>query len=228
MRNAFQRSVPPLAAPVLAAFLIGAVLAGPGAVRPARAQNNPAAAAAPTFGMIDVGKILNDSKARQAAATELQQFQQALVGILRRMDQGTARFLEEAEVMELGKLYEKTAQTDADKKRISDLEQKGDLSKGQLTRLQNVASPTPEQNKELQDLADRQEKGAAHLQKYADSLDKQLKDRERSINTKMMDDVKTAVAKVAKQKNLAAVFTGDVAIYAPVDITNDVLKEINK
>ncbi|GEM_PF-417221 len=226
MRIAFQRNVlQRLVAGGVLLFLMG----GAGVGTAARAQGGAQPApAAPVFGMVDVGKVLNESKSRQDAGAAIMQLQQRLLDILRRLDKGTARFLDEKEVAELGALYEKTTLTDAEKKRVGELEQKGDLASSQLTRLQNVPNPDPEQARMLTELMDRQTRGNEHLQKFAEALDKRLKDQERDINTKMLGEVRAAVAKVAKQKNLAAVFTGDVAIYAPVDITSDVLKEINK
>ena len=40
--------------------------------------------------------------------------------------------------------------------------------------------------------------------------------------------IRDVVTKISKTKNLAAVFTTDIAVYADVDITDDVIAEMNK
>jgi len=187
-----------------------------------------APAGAAQFGMVDIGRLLNDSKSRQQATADLQKLQQTFYAILRRLDQGSARFLSEADTNELAGLYEKEKPTEAEQKRISQLEEKGDTLKRELTTLQNTAKLDDTQSARLAALNDSQDKGNGLLQKLVTTLDGRLKDKERDANQKALVLVRAAVAKVAKAKNLSVVFTGDVAIYAQTDITEEVLKELNK
>ena len=212
-------------------FLVGsALLALPLLVTPflAPAPAYAADTAAAQFGIVDLSRLLKDSKSQQQAADTLQRTQQNYMSILKRLDQGTSRFLTEAEINELEALYEKDTLTDADKKRVGDLEAKGDALKRELTTIQNTSQPTPVQSTRLQALGDMQEKGNSSLQKLVGTLDARFKDRARDADQKALTQIRGAVAKVAKARSLSAVFTTDVALYATTDITDDVLKELNK
>ena len=193
----------------------------------------PAIAAAPQdtsaqFGMVDVGRLLNDSKSRQAAAANIQKLQQTLDGVLRRLAQGSAKFLTESEINELAALYEKATPTDAEKSRISALEGKGDTQQRTLTGLRNNPKLDDTQTAQLDQINDSAEKGTASLRKLQQSLEGRLQDQASAAQDAALKQVRIAVAKIAKAKNLAVVFTGDVAIYAANDITEEVLKELNK
>lgn len=227
MRSTFQFTVTrriftPLFALCAAASLTAVAL-------PAHAQAGGAAApaAAPKFGHVDVGRLVNESKGRQTAGNELTQLRDRYFDVLRRLDQSSARFLSEQEATQLSKLYEKTAPTEDDKKQIGALEAKGDAQSGQLTRLQNVASPDQAQSTQLAQLSDARDKGTQNLQKIADGYQNALKAKEQEINQRILADIRVAVAKVAQQKGLTVVFTGDIAVYTQNEITDDVLKVLN-
>lgn len=188
------------------------------------AQNNAAA----TFASVDMQRVLTESKARQQSAQEFGALQQNLQGVLRRLEQGSARFLSDAEIRDLVRLYENQKPTDADKKRIGDLEQKGDLAAAQLRRLEQIASPDDAQRKQFADLNQSQQKGAETLQTVLGDYQKRLGEREREIQTKLEANIRTAIAQVAKEKGIVVVFPSQVALYAANDITADVLKVLNK
>ena len=211
---------------LLVAALSGGVFLSPA---PAYAADNTAVAA---FGIVDLSR-LKDSKPQQLAVDALQRTQQSYVSILKRLDQGTARFLTEPEVNELESLYEKATPTDADKKRMGDLEAKGDGMKRELTTLQNTPasaqnSAAATQSGRLQTLNDMQGKGTESLQKLAATLEGKFKEAQDASERKVLGQIRSAVAKIAKNKNLSAVFSSDMALYATTDITDDVLKDLNK
>ncbi|MBC8134854.1 MAG: OmpH family outer membrane protein [Fibrella sp.] len=188
----------------------------------------PAAADVAQFGMVDINKVLNESKSRTSVSSELQRTERSYTAILQRLAQGSARFLTDAEITELGTLYEKDKPTEAEQKRISQLEEKGDQQKREMTTLQNTPKPDEAQAARFSLLSDTYEKGGASLQQFNRSLSAKLQDKVRDAEQKALVAVRAAVAKVAKTKGLAVVFTGDIAIYATIDITDDVVKEVNK
>lgn len=204
---------------VVGTLLVSAAASGGNA---AWAQN------APQFASVDMQKVLTDSKARQQSAQEFGTLQQNLQGVLRRLEQGSARFLNEAEIRELVKLYENTRPGDAEKKRIGELEQKGDLAAAQLRRLEQIANPDDAQRKQFADLNAAQQKGSETLQTVLGEYQTRLRTREGEIQTKLEADIRAAIAQVAKEKNIAVVFPSQVALYAANDITADVLKVLNK
>lgn len=216
-----KRGIVALGAAFAAALAALTLLSG---VKPACAQN----AAAPTFGSVDMARIVNEYKGRQQSVQELGTLQQALSGVLRRLDQGSGRFLTEAEMKELAALYEKPTPSDGEKQRIGALEQKGDLSQTTLRRLENIASPDDAQKKQLSDLTAAQQKGNEYLQALQGGFQQRLSVREGEIQQKISAQVKAAIAKVAQDKKISVVFPADVALYTANDLTSDVLKALNK
>ncbi|MBC7807409.1 MAG: OmpH family outer membrane protein [Akkermansiaceae bacterium] len=216
---ALKKSLLPIFVITTSILIGGTVSAVPVAAAPADTMQ---------FGMVDVGKVLNDSKSRSAVASELQRTERSYTAILQRLAQGSARFLTDPEITELGTLYEKDKPTEAEQKRISQLEAKGDQQKREMTTLQNTPKPDDAQTARFTLLNDTYEKGGASLQQFNRALSTKLQEKARDAEQKALVTVRTAVAKVAKAKGLSVVFTGDIAIYATVDITDDVLKEVNK
>lgn len=193
-----------------------------GGAAPAGAANN-----LPKFGSVDMGKLQNEYKGRRAYEQEINKFQTELDGILRRMVQGSAAFLIDAEINELVGLYEKPAPNDADKKRIQTLEAKGDQQSVALSQLQNTASPDAAQQSQLQQLTEAQSRGQRAIQGLNRRYAERIEDKIKELQLKMFADMQVVVAKVAKQKGLAMVFNGSVAVYTENDITEDVLKTLN-
>lgn len=206
---------------VSAGMLIGGTVILPVQAAAAQAQ-------AAQFGVVDVNKVLNESKSRTIVSGELQRTERSYTAILQRLAQGSARFLTDAEITELAGLYEKDKPTEAEQKRISQLEEKGDQQKRELTTIQNTPKPDDAQTARFTLLNDTFEKGGASLQQLNRTLSARLQEKARTEEQKALVTVRAAVAKVAKAKGLAVVFTGDIAIYATVDITDDVVKEVNK
>lgn len=200
--------------------LFGAV--NPGGV--ARAQ----APAPVQFGMVDVGKVVNESKARQASTAELVRTEGVYQGILQRLGQGSARFLSEGEIAELARLYENQKPTEAEKKRLAALEEKSDAFKREMTTLQNTPNPDATQTARFTALNTMQDKGVESFNKLNRTLSNRLQEQVREADQKALATVRASVAKVAKAKGLAVVFTGDIAVYATLDVTEDVIKDVNK
>jgi Skp family chaperone for outer membrane proteins len=222
-----RRIYTPLFTLCAAASLTAAAVALPAPAHAQAGGGAAAPAAAPKFGHVDLNRLQGNNKPQQEALQQFNELRDRLAGVLKRLDQSSARFLTEQEVTELAALYEKTTPTEADKKRLGALEGKGDTQAGQLTRLQNVAAPDQAQAAQLSQLTEARDSGTANLQKVADSYDRRLKERQQELTQKALSEIRAAVAKVAQQKGLTAVFTGDVALYTQNDITDDVLKVLN-
>ena len=66
------------------------------------------------------------------------------------------------------------------------------------------------------------------MQKIGDEYQAQLKTLSDKDNAEFTQSVKEAISAVAQQQGLAVVFTSDIAVYTANDITDDVVKRINK
>jgi Skp family chaperone for outer membrane proteins len=197
------------------------------AVVPARAQKG-AAPAGTTFGSVDVGQILNESKARQKDVAELNDLVAALRGVMTQLQDGGARFLTEDQIKTLAALYEKKSPAEADKKTISDLENQAAAKSADKRRLENTANPTDEQKKQYSDLTDAEQKGQQALKNLNDEFAKRVDARDVELSNKTVTSIKGIIAKVAQEKGISVVFDSKVAIYTANDLTADVIKQLNK
>lgn len=178
------------------------------------------------FGVVDFQRCISESKARQTAAMEFDTLQKSLNAVLGKLDQPGVAFLSKAEITELLSLYEKTAPSDAEKKRIGEIETKADQQIGAMKRLESTNPLNDDQKKQIQTLADAQQLGVQTLKEIQRVYQGRLEQKDGELSSNISKIVKEAVAKVAKEKNLAMVFGADQVVYAQVDITEDVLKVV--
>ncbi len=142
--------------------------------------------------------------------------------------QAASVMLTESEQKELGKLLGKANQSDADKARITALQTEATRAAQNLTDLQQKKDPTPADTTQLAALTSQYQAGQQALQKIGDQYQAQIKELSDKDNAEFTQTVREAITAVAQQKGLAVVFTSDIAVYTANDITDDVVKRINK
>ena len=194
----------------------------------AQAQDKKATPPPPAFGHVDVAQVLNESKARKRDTDELTQLATTLRTVLQDLQNANVRFLSEAEIKELATLYEKPTKTDVDKKRIAALEDSASAKNDRKRKLENTPTPTDEQQQQFGKLREAEEKGQATLKAINDDFARRVDVRQTELNNKTITDIKAVIAKIAQDKGLAVVFDSQVAIYTANDITQDVIKQVNK
>jgi len=185
-----------------------------------------APAGIPTFGSVDITKIQTLSTRKAKYDNDLHALADKLDALFRQ--QTASVMLTKAEQTELGGLLEKSNQTDADRARITALQTKASDDAQQLTDLQQKKDPSAADTNQLATLTSEYEAGKGALQEIGDGYQNQLKSLSDTDNAEFTRNVKEAIAAVAQQKGLSVVFTSDVAIYTANDITEDVVKRINK
>jgi len=218
--------------PVLAATAVLSVpaafgLLGGAAPRSAAAQTTGADLRA-LVGSADSQKLLSEYKGRKAAEDDAGAFANRLNQIAGRLQNGGAVFLPEAEIRDLAGLLEKTQVTPDETKRIGALETKSQNLSAELAQLQNTISPNDAQKTRLAELTESRRKGVEVFTRLTATYRQQVDERRDKVGQKIVDEVRAAIVKVAKAKNLALVLDGSVALYAANDITADVLAELNK
>lgn len=194
--------------------------------RPAQAQANKPAPSG--FGSVDLQRVFNEYKLKQTSSDQAQAFGQGKERVLQRLVDASAVFLPDAEGRELAGLYEKAAPSDAEKTRITALENKARGLSDELRGLQNVAAPNDQQKARLAELSGAQSKGRETFQTLQQNFRTQVEQLNAQLTQKIADDIKAAVARQAQEKNLAVVFDAVVAVYTANDITADVIKQLNK
>jgi Skp family chaperone for outer membrane proteins len=211
--------------PVLAAAFV--LLGGVAAPRPAAAQATGADLRA-LVGSADSQRLLSEYKGRQAAEKDAIDYANRLNLIAGRLQNGGAVFLPETETRDLAGLLEKAQLTADDTKRVGALETKAQNLSAEMAQLQNTIEPNDAQKARLAELTEARRKGTEVFAKLTATYRQQIDDRRDRVGQKIVDEVRTAIVKVAKAKNLALVLDGSVALYAANDITADVLTELNK
>ena len=186
----------------------------------------PAAGGFPTFGSVDIGKLQTNSSRKTKYDTELRALADRLDATFKA--QAQSLMLSAADQNQLGTLLNNPHPTDADRAQITALQTKAAQAQTQLTDLQQKKDPTPADTAQLGTLTDLNNNGQKILADIGAGYQAQLKKLSDDDNTAFTQIVKEAITAAAKERGLSMVFTSDVAVYTTNDITNDVIKRINK
>ncbi|MEP6755566.1 MAG: OmpH family outer membrane protein [Chthonomonadales bacterium] len=180
------------------------------------------------FASVDFKKLSAGYKAKDAVEMELKLMQTKFDAKLARRD--NMPFLSEEDHKALDALEEKALKTDADTKKIKDLQDKAKTKSDEIQALRQKADKdlTEDNKKTLAD-ADKMFRDAqARFTGMKEDLANQLAQYGNSQSDELMKKIRASIAKVAEQKGLAIVFNNEVALYAGLDITDAVVNELNK
>ena len=196
----------------------------------ALASAKPAAAGpasgAPVIGSVDITKL-------QAGSTRKAKYDADLRALAERLDgafktQATNLMLDLADQTELGNLLSAPRPTEANRARITALEAKATQAFGEMTSLQQKKDPTPADTARLGALTDLNNSGQKIVTDIGAGYQTRLKKLNDDDTAAFTQAVKDAITATAQQRGLTVVFTSDVAVYTTNDITDDVIKRINK
>ena len=190
--------------------------------RPAQA----APSGTPTFGSVDIQKLQTQSSKKSKYDTDLHALADRLDKAFKQ--QASSIMLTKAEQTELGGLLSKAAPSDTDQTRVAVLQAKAVKASQELIDLQQAKAPSPADTARMAALTSQYQTGQTALQEIGDGYQAQLKLLSDKDNADFTLSVKEAIAYVAQQKGLSVVFTSDIAVYTTNDITEDVVKRINK
>jgi Skp family chaperone for outer membrane proteins len=190
--------------------------------RPAQA----APAGLPTFGSVDIQKLQTQSSRKAKYDADLHALADRLDTAFKQ--QTSSIMLTRAEQTELGSLLSKANPNDADRARVAALQGQAARTAQELANLQQAKAPTPADTARLAALTGQYQSGQAALQEVGDGYQVQLKKLSDQDNAEFTRSVREAITAVAQQKGLSVVFTSDIAVYTTNDITEDVVKRINK
>jgi len=210
----FSRSFARWCAPVVAVAMIASV--------PVAAH----AAETGAFGSVDLGKIQAGYAKRGDLEKSIQDLGERLTAAMKQQE--SSDMLDAAHEKQLGDLLVKPNITDADRAAISKLMAQSSADATELAGLQQKQNLSDTDKSRLDFLTkERQSNKAAIDQLKADYTD-QLRAQQDKVSTQFTDIVRQAIAAVAKEKSLGVVFDSTVAIWTANDITDDVLKRLNK
>jgi Skp family chaperone for outer membrane proteins len=186
----------------------------------------PAAGSVPIFGSVDINQLQEHSTRKTKYDTDLHAMADRLDATFKQ--QAQSLMLSNADQTELGTLLNNPHPTDADRAQITALETKASQAADQLIALQQKKDPTPADTAQLGMLTDMNNNGQRALQDIGAGYQAQLKTLSDNDNKAFTQAVKDAIAAVAREHGLTMVFTSDVAVFTTNDITDDVVKRINK
>jgi Skp family chaperone for outer membrane proteins len=188
-----------------------------------------AACAQQQFGIVDFQECAKQSKLKKDLDGQFDAYKRGMLGVFNKLKEGNAIFLTKAEMGELAGIYEKGDKaTAAEKTRAADLQKKADQSAGTITRLGGQAQLSDAEKKELERLSALQNEGIPLLNEIGADYEKRITDKGTDFENQLEKAVKDAVKKVAQEKSLALIFNANVVIYAATDITEDVVKILQK
>lgn len=183
----------------------------------------------PLFASIDMVKVNADYKDMQLERTNFEVAAKKLQDQLDRRN--TMPLLPEEDHKLLDTLHEKgAAQTDADKNKIKEMNDKSTKLRGEYETLQTKPDSqlTDADKAKLRQIEADLLKAKQNFAVLKDESENKLREMDKSTSEKLSAKFRTAVQKVAEQKGVAIVFKSDVVAYAGTDLTQAVLSELNK
>lgn len=189
------------------------------------------AAAAPASGTLVIGSV--DINKLQAGSTRKAKYDTDLRALVERLDaafkvQAANLMLDLADQNELGTLLSSTRPSEADRARITALESKAAANSQRLIDLQQKKDPIPADTAQIGALTDLNNNGQKIVSDIGAGYQARLKKLNEDDTAAFTQVVKDAITATAQQRGLTVVFTSDVAVYTTNDITDDVIKRINK
>lgn len=191
---------------------------------PAQAAPAPSAAGG-QFGGVDLARILAGYNKKADLDGQIQALNQKLQSQFNA--QQNSPMLTRGQLTRLGVLVSKSPRTDAETAELTGLQQQAAASAQELTTLQQKPSPTDADKARLTTLTTQLQSGQQALQEISTSYTTQVQQEQDRLSARLSDQVKVAIAAVAQQRGLAAVFNSQYAVYTANDITDDVLKRLN-
>lgn len=180
----------------------------------------------PKIAVVDVEKVYSNAPRVKQYSEELNAFGQDLgkkVEI-----RNLNMMLNETEIQELVSLKTKSTRTPAEDARIKELEDTERTRDTNFSTLQETKEPTEDQKAQLKELRDMRQKAKDTLDALAKDYDGQLKSKQQELLGKADADIREAITKVAGAKSISMVLAKDAVLFGGLDITDDVIKNLDR
>jgi Skp family chaperone for outer membrane proteins len=182
------------------------------------------------FAVVNPGRLLQEYKYTVESDKELQKQKNDIIAELNSWDQH--RYLGEADQNTLGaiavKENDKVELTAADKAAKTRLEDASKKLFDEYLALQTRQNPTQADSDRLKELSRLEQDTGKRIKDRQARAQDELTKKAADIRQKIDKDVRKGIEDVAKEKHFTMVFSSEVLLYCDTDITEDVLKKINK
>jgi len=179
---------------------------------------------------VNPGRLLNEYKFTKSADLELKKKQADIVTEMNSWDQH--RLLSEADQRALGVIAVKDSNHEVlipqDKTNKTKYEDSSKKLFDEYLALQTRQGATPAETDRLKELSRLETDNNKRIKDRQASAQEELQKQANDMRSKMDGDVRAAISKISKSKSLNVVFSSELALYCDNDITDDVLKELNK
>lgn len=208
-------------------------------------------AQAPGVGYVDLERVLNNFTNAQELQKQYQELASNLQNIVNRH---LSNFmLTSEERVEFKQLIAKPTLTESEKKRLEELENLAAGRQRELQELENLQNLTDAQKQRLTELQGLRNQASSDIDAVVKEYNDQLNRKRDELTAKMEGDIKSklaklgitvkenedltvyikqavdkAIAEVAKANNLSLVLSSQVVLFGGVDITDKVIKALNK
>ncbi len=183
------------------------------------------------FASIDIERAFNDYQKKQDLDKQIMADLQALQAKFELRQ--THQLLSKTEFDELAGLKAKPKPTEAETKRITELEAASSQREQELQTLRQKTTPTDAEKTRMAGLQDQIKQTETEIKDGAKQADADWQKRRYELSKQVMDDVQAAVGTIAKQKGITMVFNkaaGEtvLVVYSANDITDEVVNKLNK
>lgn len=181
-----------------------------------------------TIGFVDVQKVFYECEEAKKSTADLRAEGEKLQAQLQRMLE--RRLLTDDQRKEAEAIDAIDKPTDAQKQRLAELTAEAKKYEDELKDLQQKpeSSLDDKQKERLNELTTRGRQATQKIQELNDTYAKQLNDKNQDMSTKIQERIKNAIGDVARNKGLTAVVDKQVILYGGLDVTEDVMKIVNK
>lgn len=185
------------------------------------------------FAVVNPGRLISEYAYAKKSAETLLKLQQdaetalktwATFYLLSAMDQDSLTVLAVKEI----RVPNEMTKAEKDQKMI--LSNKHTAAFNQYNEIlkKQVGTLTPKDSSDLELYGKMRADTDARINSKKESATKDIQVKEEEYNKKIDADVRTALNKVAKDKGLSLVFSNQAVLFAETDISDDVVKQLNK
>lgn len=178
------------------------------------------------FGAVDLKRVVDEYEQRKTMEQQLQQLRDQLR--VKLQWRANNLLLSEEEINEYENLASLTNPTQQQRQRIQQIEQKSQQLNQELSALRQKNPPTEQEVQRINQLTASENRNKEVLAQKQDQFEQELSTRRDEMINQMLQDIRKAVAAVAQEKALAVVFDTSMVLYASNDITNDVIRRLNR
>lgn len=181
----------------------------------------------PKFGNIDLDRVVRESKTGKAAEATFKAETTLRNDLLQFFDSN--RLLDDNQRKEIKDLWLTDKRTPAQEQRLTLLKDQGAILQKELATLQSTTNLTADQKSRLELLTTRyREAERGFLPRLQDEFQGDLEKKRQDSLTAIVKRVKALVQQAGAAQGCSAVFDSQYAPFAQIDLSESVMKELDK